>query len=432
MRACFRFKSTKSAIYERFELILDEKLSTSFASSLKKDPSITSDPSESQEYLNAKLQSKFNDTKFKQKYQKEIAYANSESRLRLLHDRRAIDPYSTKPWSGSELVHETAQRLIIDSLPPAKKMNFSSSKPIITPNVSLADRILNAKDQSLDYKVGKALTPQEKQNKEFHDLYKERLLGPSMFLNSASHASTIGLASSMADVRISAEIDPKTGTFRSNDMASVRGKPLDKERLANSRDTAYFMNEIIKKQDCLPLWIENQRSVDLEVSKFRQSIQSSVFKALNTILDPDGTRTLQDLLILLPSMNHKKYKLDVLQMVEKSQKDYFSAKIAEINSKIRTYNLLSPSSSQHKWKLVLDTEILSQIDELFDGLEEKLIKDKSTRSQQKQKQSIGSPHLLNIFGGKETQNRHVHSGSYTRPGEPLNFWRLFKQIFKSE
>lgn len=433
MRGFIRFKSTNSALSERFEQILQEKILTAHASALKNHPSLGSDLVSQEDFAKMQLESKAQDTSFKHTYQRELGYVQSESKFRLKEERENADPYFNRPWSGSELIQDTARRMIIDSMPKAKKIDTRPKSTVMTPPMTLSERIQSAKELSLDYKVGKALTPEEKERKEFQEMYKEKLLGPSMFLNSTSSASTVGLITSMAEARINAEIDQKTGTFNHDDMHSVRGKPLSKERLENSTDTAYFMNEVLKKQDCLPTWIENQQGVDIEISNFRSNLQKLALKAFLNLADPVGDKSVEEILLYKAERGSDLVKSETVNSMLRSQGSYLTKKTNDINQKVRTYNLLAPSSSLHKWKLVLDTEVLSQVNAIFGNIAEELNNIKSSqkkKSEQMQTQSTTGS-LLGIFGGeKKASVPHSIQRVIERPREPMRFWHLVKTIFR--
>lgn len=427
MRRFLSLQPTKTALSERFEQILDQKISNAYISDLNTDDSLKIDAELQEQVLAAKTQSLLQDASFKQKYQKEIAFTQSDLRLRLQNERRDADPYFNKPWNGTEQVTDTARRMIIDSMPKPKKTDMR--QPAVTSKVVLVtERIQSAKELSLDYKVGKVMSPEEKERRDFQEMYKERLLGPSMFLNSASSSSTIGLITSMADARINAEIDQKTGTFKSDDMRSVRGKPLDKDRLANSADTAYFMNEVLKKQDCLPTWIESQQSVDVEIRAFRLSLYDCALRNAIELIDADGPRSIEDTKDDLLKHDKDTLKQKVLEKVLRTQKDYLASKISDINSKIRSYNLQSPSSTLHKWKLVRDKELSGAIDKMLSNLESEL-----TKARTKQKTSHAEEKnngLLGVLGGGKSSQVNVSYQQLTTKPEPMNFWHLVKMIFR--
>lgn len=428
MRRFLRLQSTKSALSERFEQILDQKISTVYKSALDKEPSLNVDTEILDQILTAKTNSQLQDATFKKKHQKEIAYVQSEGRLMLQSERRDADPYFNQPWSGTERVEDTARRMIVDSLPKAK--SFNTKQPNIRSKVvSITERIENAKELSLDYKVGKVMTPEEKERQEFQQMYKERLLGPSMFLNSASSSSTIGLITSMADARINAEIDQKTGTFNSDDMHSVRGKPLDKERLANSADTAYFMNELLKKQDCLPTWIESQQSVDGEIKAFRSTIYDLALKNAIELIEVNKTNASEDHKPDYLMYEKAILKQKIIERILLNQKDYLTSKVTDINSKIRSYNLQSPSSSLHKWKLIQEKELLAGVEKLLDNLNEELKKAKADKLVKRQDNLNNG--FLGVFGGSYSiQANMFHKRVSQKPKEPMRFWHLVKMIFK--
>lgn len=230
-----------SALEERFTSLLESSIDSSNFSSIKNNPDL------------AKILKKYSENSeatFKSKYQSEISYLKLENLLaRNKHAREIADTITTPAWSGRESVEDSNLRMIIDTAP--KRMPHQ--KRIFTPPVPMRDRIHNAKEGSLDYKLSKLGEDEEKKESEnFKELYKERLLGPLMF-NAMSPTSSVGLAGTMADVRINEQIDKSTGQFKDHpNMNGVRGKPLRKEHLANCTDTNYFMNQILQKQECLP------------------------------------------------------------------------------------------------------------------------------------------------------------------------------------
>lgn len=421
-----RCNSTKSALAERFQQILDEKLHLASRSAISKDEHLSLQLDCLEQFNTERSQSQLEGAAFEQKYQREIAFVNSEKRFNLQNERNDA---LQRPWNGSELVLETSRRMLDDSVAKAKRVERKPSRTIISPPVPLSERIQNAKELSLDYKVGKAMTPEEKEREQFKEMYKERLLGPSVFLNSASSSSTMGLITSMADARINAEIDQKTGTFSSQEMLSVRGKPLDKDRLKNSTDTAYFMNELLKKQDCLPTWIENQQGVDVEVNAFRANLKSQAVSSLHKLAKSgDGTQSVAEMKLALSVYTQDKLESKLLLMILKTKKDYFQSKIADINTKIRHYNLSAPSSSLHKWKLIEENEYQTAISKVVLNIDEALELANSQHTKVKEKQVSSS--FLGLLGEKGPSINTSYSG-IERPKESLQFWQLVKDIFKS-
>lgn len=415
-------KKAESALAERFQQIVDEKLH--LATSI-----MDLDPTLKKMYSKYYPDSSFKDSKedeFNQLYQKEIAYVKSEKLLRTKEARDLADTITNPAWNGNERLLDTAKRMIVDSVPRAKPL----TKTIITPPVPMRERLTNARESSLDYKVAKRKTQEEQEAENFRELYKERLLGPSMFVDATSSKATMGLIGTMADARINAEIDQKTGKFETPGMENVRGKPLDRQRLANSTDTNFFVNEILNNQDCLPPWIESQQGIEREMQAFRLDMQQKWFNLIiGRMVAQHGSRKSEILKHI--DTNKSSYANEFAR----SHGAYISAKIADLNNGIRNYNLQSPSGSFHKWKMIESNEI----DRLFSGVvqnihnlvEQWFEKQNTVRRLQVKKSGAGDS-MLDLFGS--VRGGSAGSGSaYTvveRPVEKLDIWNLVKLLFR--
>lgn len=344
----------RSAMKERFEQILDSKLDSITTTSIENNPELE------------KIYAKYKDPDhvFQHKHQAQLTYLKLEPLLaRNKHAREIADTLVNKPWTGTETVHDANLRMLIDSSPKEMK--------IITPKVPVKERIHNAFEGSLDYKLAKISEQpspsKESESESFRELYRERLLGPSVFMNSSA-SSSIGLITTMADVRINEQIDKKSGKFEEDAMTNVRGKPLSKDHLANCTDTNYFMNQILQKQECLPPWIESQKGVDQDIERLRFELDRDwSFRMLDNIKRKfPGQKGIE--------LSNSAKSSDLLDSGYHSLKmRYLEPKIKEINLKITTYNLSSPSLSLHKWKLVPEKElenlykrVLANIDTLIE------------------------------------------------------------------
>lgn len=429
-------QAKNSALAERFQQILEEQISHLTGSIIDRDPTlkhIYDKYVEGEDQLEAtrKEQSKLADDTFRKQYQKEFAYLESEKLLRSKSDKQLADTITNAPWTGTERPTATAARMLADSMPKAKPVG---QKTIITPPVPMRDRIKSAKESSLDYKVTKTIPKQSKQDDNFRELYKERLMGPSMFVDAASPTATLGLIGSMADARINAAIDRKTGKFESADMDIVRGKPLDRERLANSANTNYFMNEILNKQDCLPPWIESQQGTQRDISTFKLDLLRKwtaliIAELSHNRLPSEVLQNLQDLMLALNETSLK-------SRFHRKHNAYITAKIDDLNQSIRSYNLQCPSSSLHKWKLVKSVEVQKLYDYVISNID-KLIQDwveaqtNIRHIDPKIKESSDS--FLGVFDSAKGSLSFGSGSNYTvieRPQEQLQFWKLVKLIFK--
>lgn len=430
-------KGKESALAERFQQILDEQISHLGASMIDRDPNLKqlyNKYSEDGDKLESgtKARSEQADKEFRDKFQKEFAFLEGEKLLRSRNARDLADTINNPPWTGNERPTDTALRMLVDSMPKAKPV--SRQKTIITPPVPATSRLRNARESSLDYKVTKDVDKEETPSDNFREMYKERLMGPSMFVDATSPKATLGLVGTMADARINAAIDQKTGKFESDDMNSVRGKPLDRERLANSTDTNYFINEILNKQDCLPPWIESQQGTEREISAFRLDLQKKWFNLIiqKLISESDGSK--EEILANLNDQTLSQSRWE--SQFNKAHDKYITAKINNLNQSIRSYNLQSPSASLHKWKLVRDNEVKKLYEYVVLNIKA-LIDDwfqvQSTVRRINAKHKGSSDSMLGVF---DTAKGSLSLGSGTdynvieRPQELLQFWKLVKLIFK--
>lgn len=436
-------KSKNSALAERFLQILDEQISHLGASIIDRDPTlkdlynkyneeakdVESGKSDLEDAIKA---SQRQDQDFRRKYQKEIAYIQSEKLLRTKQARELSDTITNPPWTGVERQTDAALRMLVDSKPKAKPVG--RQKTIITPPVPLSDRIRNAKESSLDYKVTNKGT-ERKNEDNFRELYKERLMGPSMFVDATSPKATLGLIGSMADARINAAIDQKTGKFESGEMESVRGKPLDRERLANSTDTTFFLNEILNKQECLPPWIESQQGTHREISAFRLDLEKKWFSLIISRLT-DEFHDKADMLKYLES-DGESISLEALknQFIQTHDR-YINAKVDSVNQEIRSYNLQCPSSSLHKWKLVKDQELQKLYDQVrmnIKALVEAWFQEQTTVRRIDAQIKGSSNSFIGVFDTAKGSLSLGSGSNYNvieRPQEQLHFWKLVKLIFK--
>jgi len=410
-----------SALVQRFTLILESKLSEASPSFISKDPKLK------------EIYSKYSsdsDKQFKMAFQKELSHLKSESLLnRNKHAKDIADTVANKPWDGTESVHDINLRMLLDLKPPPIKYQ----KTIITPPMSIKDRIENAKESSLDYKIGNT----KKEEDNFRELYKEKLLGPSMFLNSSSPHTLIGMATTLADAKINASINHDTGHFNdTGDMSSVRGKPLDREHLRNCTDTNYFMNHILNKQEVLPPWIDSQQSIDRQIIDFRKNMDNEWFKFLFYNLQPaslprDSVLKRIDKIRVNPS-NY--YDSDF----HSHQLPYVLEKTKSLNSLIRDYNLQCPSSSIHKLKLRPEVELRKLYDRAVSTLRDQALEwyenEEAARQRQSNPKNYKSESMFGLFdnngGGGGGGNTSKANDARQRVPEKLHLWKSIKEMFK--
>lgn len=356
----------ESAIARRFEQILEEQLQNSTSSSLRNAVKDINTMYNTDNIEKAKL------------------YIKSEPILQT--NKHARDIYKSQPWTGRESIADSNLRMIVDSKPPPMKVKRGAAK------------LESAREATLDYKLN---------NDNFRELYKERLLGPSMLLS----PSSIDLVNTIASSKINASINKQTGQFDSPLMSEIRGKPLDRDHLKNSTDNTYFMNQILSKQNVLPPWVENQKTLDGEIGRLRYDIDEVWFKWILTksevsdLLSPSKTK--ESLVELCNRVQQFKGSIDLLAIHDV---DYLRQRINSVNSQIRSYNLQSPSSNLHKFKMDTDTEILKSF----------------TRTLETYPKKIVDWHDRNNF----TPILIPWGGNAPTKFEKLNLWEAIKAIFK--
>lgn len=318
--------------------------------------------------------------------------------------------------------------MLIDSAPKAKKIK--RSKTLFTPPKAFGARVTDAKEGSLDYKLSKSLSPEEKEKEDFKELYKEKLLGPAMFVDYTSSNTAMGLIGNMASARINATINRKTGQFESPNMNKVRGKPLDPERLANSTDSNYFMNQILKNQECVPVWIENQQGIDREISTFRIDLRKKVLRAALDYLSNKVGSLEKDIIRYIAEGDPKALSEAVQNTLMKRDSRYIKAKIEDLNRGVRNYNLQCPSTGLHKWKLTQNNEIKKLLEYFYENYNT-LVSNHFNQQETEKKVTIDSgSSFLGLFqsnglGSNTGSARHSNSES------ELGFWKLLRKVFKN-
>ena len=386
-------KSEGSAIAARFEQILDEQLhhTTGNTQQVKNDVQKAYDLEANS---NNPLNPTHNDLRHfpytPQTFDLDSAvkarlYIRSENLLQ--HNKHARDIFNAEPWTGKESMHDSNLRMLVDSKPPPKRR-------------SGAQKVNAAKESSLDYRLQRD-HPQEP---SFKEMYTEKLLGPSMLVNTSS----VDLVNSVASAKINASINQSTGQFDNPTMSSVRGKPLDREHLRNCTDNNYFMNQILNKQKVLPPWVENQKSLESETTMLRKDLDKMWFKWFLTsspvALQLIDTKPVNELIGLADRIASIKYSLTHLNALDLA---YLDERFKVVNQGIRTYNLQSPSSSFHRFKLVKELEIQRSFQ----------------RSVERFPETIAEWHRQN-----NTPKVTVQWGGESK-GEGLGFWRAVKDLF---
>ncbi|CUM62603.1 uncharacterized protein PRCAT00000156001 [Priceomyces carsonii] len=406
-------KGDNSALVERFNQILDEKLSAT-SLTINKSP-------EFQEIIKKYNSEQQKNVSYRQRNQPRLSMLKNESALSYnRHARELADPALTRPWSGSESVHDANLRMLVDLQPKAKVVNLSVERK---PKISSAQRIGNAREDYLDYKINK------KKDDNFKEMYKEKLLGFSMLLDVSSPHTAIGMATTLADTRINAQINQRTGTFDHKSMENVRGKPLSKEHLANCMDSNYFMNQILTKQEVLPPWIESQQGINREINGFRKVLDNIWYKSFFQLIDIEKYSK-EEILAQFSTID-KSSLYDLLTL--NVQRPYLQEKLKLVNNSIRSYNLQSPSSSLHKFKLDLDKEIGSLFDRAISNLNYRI--NEIFRAREERKTSLfqhKGTSMFDLFSNYSARGSSIGTGDSVpqRKFDKVDLWSSFKQMFK--
>ncbi|KAI5959253.1 hypothetical protein KGF57_002191 [Candida theae] len=420
-----RFNSTRipdqgdegsSAMSERMKQILEERItntSSNTAQIRQMNPHVNSILTE-YDYGNPE----------KQNVDHANAYIKSEPLL--AHNKHARDIYYSKPWTGTESKYDANLRMILDSTPKPVNDPMATFQP--KRKISVGDKLANARDGSLDYKINR--DPVDKEKAKFREIYKEKLLGPSMLL---TNSSSVDFVNSLAGNRINAVIDQQTGKFKSPEMENVRGKPLTSEHLKNCTDTNYFMNQILTKQEVLPPWIETQQNINKSIEQFRDDLDQLWFKWIvnDSVMKGIVNRaTTVDQVLDEYEKNIEKITFEDNKLAE-TDLAYVQAKVDLLNSEVRHYNLQCPSVSGHKLKLDQEREINQSYWrslEKFPTMIEKWFKlhKEGRKSKLVENPGAGTSKFfkaLKIGGSPDIhENRNIDTS--------LNIWQAVKDVFK--
>ncbi|OBA24556.1 hypothetical protein METBIDRAFT_36175 [Metschnikowia bicuspidata var. bicuspidata NRRL YB-4993] len=422
-----------SALAERFEQILSQKIDESTKSFIDQNPTLQHlytkyhKENDAKTFEAVQLQNNAQSKDYGAKFQKEIGLIKSANLIKV-KDSEAI----LHPWTGTERVQDTTLRMLVDSAPKPKRLH--RNKTLFTAPKTLGTRVTDAKEGSLDYKLSKVLTPEEKEKEEFREMYQERLLGPAMFAGHNSPTTASGMIGNLASARINSVINRKTGKFESPDMEKVRGKPLDRERLANSTNSNYFMNQILKNQECLPVWIESQQGIDKEISVFRLEIQKKIIKAIIDSASAHVGTVDADIIDYIITADSELLAGFARKELLKRNLEYIKAKIDAMNKGVRDYNLQCPSTGLHKWKLTQDNEIDTQIKNVTKNIEPLVIEHLKANKQVAKSSNVSETSLLGLFETRGSGSRQLSEStpndtqrSYLGTG----LWRMLRNALKT-
>lgn len=157
--------------------------------------------------------------------------------------------------------------------------------------------------------------------------------------------------------------------------------------------------------------------MDAAIHAFRAGVRTHAVDPALQSLDSHVKKSFDEVLSWLHTYDATELKKRVVLAVQQTHGEYLALKVAEINSEIRTFNLLAPLSSLHKWKLTAEHVLQAQSDHLMATLDDGI---KKTKSQ---------PPLLCPLGS--TRNLVLSLPVRERLGEPMDIWRLVRRIFKN-
>lgn len=381
--------------------------------------------------LHQKLDKIENDpSNFEYKYQQAIGI----SKLPKGASKHTKDIAMAKPWSGTESHYDASLRMLNDSIKPmkVKRKTNSVSNTIITPPTPVRDRIHDAREGALDYKLAK-ISDKDAKNKNknkndddgWSEMYKERLLGPSMLLND-SFASVDNSIKSLADQKI-------MEAQRRGDFKNIkRGKPLEKgygatENMFIDR-TEYHLNQILKSQDALPPWIEKQGGCDFRILRFRQALDKEWLKWTMTHMKDKFPTLSDDELIRKMEMYSKNEFSDDPSMEKLRSQDwlesrnaYFDSQLRHLNDTIRGYNLQAPLASQ-KLYLLKEKELDSCYKRVAPLLVNAFKKHLKGETENEKRNKDVDPDRVHTYG-----NLPQRENIYQQESEPLS--SMFKKLF---
>lgn len=216
--------------------------------------------------------------------------------------KQVRDTAQAAPWTGEERPQDTVLRMLVDKHKPLRPQREMK-------------KLRAAKDTVLDYQLNK-----NAEDDTFRELYREKF----------TPVGSLEKLRSLADSRI--EQSMARGEFRN----LPRGGKLDVGVGAYVDRTEHHLNNVLKSQEVLPPWIEQQGATNGEIQKVRRFIAEKCEKL-----------ALED--------------VDLLSELERRYGAEIERLVTLCNNSIRTYNLQSPLSTQ-KFYLVKQKEMQKGVD----------------------------------------------------------------------
>jgi hypothetical protein len=185
------------------------------------------------------------------------------------------DQAAAPVWGGEESLHDAALRMLDDS---HKRIRTPARKPTLNPTVNLrpkpkqkvsvADRLVNARDKTSIYTMRSEENMSEEERERFRKELKSRFEPGARPM-----PTTLQGLTSLANERIEDAI--ARGQFRN--IQRGKGVNIERDYTASSpfiNTTEHFMNKIIQRQDIVPPWIEKQQELLKLVNTFRNRLRN--------------------------------------------------------------------------------------------------------------------------------------------------------------
>lgn len=220
--------------------------------------------------LKAKLLDRLQNSEFKSTYAASI----TEVSLPSYAGHASRDMATAKPWTGQEATEDAVLRMLDDAHKPLKPtLRGRNAAPLVDLRLqprtrqTSGQRLAAAREKTDNYYLSQDPSISEKEREELRATLKERF-GPAV--RSGAMPNSFRGLEGLANERIEDAI--ARGQFR--DIPRGQGA-LDLTRHGNPfiDTTEYLLNNMIKRQDIVPPWIEKQQEVVSTAENFRMRIR---------------------------------------------------------------------------------------------------------------------------------------------------------------
>ncbi|KXJ00120.1 hypothetical protein ACS49_07405 [Bacillus cereus] len=204
-----------------------------------------------------------------------------------------------------------------------------------------------------------------------------------------------------------------------------RGKPLPKDFTGNNAfidRTEYHLNNILKRQEAVPPWIEKQGSVEAQIRQFRRQLDSDwTLQAVHIVCEKHSKKSDTDKIQIMSQYaeaernNNSSYTKLRSSQWEQKYSNYLEVKLKALNDSIRGYNLQAPLASQ-KLYLNANSELEKCYRRCADNLEAAI--KKHLLGEQSGAQSSMGPRSHRVPGYRDVRQRDIHQ-IYQAPTESL-------------